>query len=176
EVVVDVALLAGAPLRQQFLGELHHGGSVGIDALAVERRLGQTALPEPEVTLAGEQAIAQQLPQDAIEVALAEAPLSRDEYVLYVVWMIEHDDPPPTETQLDDVTVGSGAREQEAELIVADAGDVAEQQVAPGSRRNAWRHASILDAPPRRCCLSRSVASADDGAHPAELLLQGHRR
>ena len=51
---------AVAPGREHPLGVLDHHRGVSLDLLALKCRLGQPALPPPEVALAGQEALADQ--------------------------------------------------------------------------------------------------------------------
>ncbi len=58
-VILSVADLAVGPRLEHALGEIHHEPRIGSDPLAVKRRLGQLALPAPELALAGQEPLAE---------------------------------------------------------------------------------------------------------------------
>ena len=89
----DVERLAGVlslfPLRQHIQRAAGHDLAEAGDAAAVERRLHQPALAQPQVALAGEQAIAGQLADDVEQVALDVIVVIVLENVLRAVGMVD---------------------------------------------------------------------------------------
>ena len=69
----------GCHVRDQALGGGDHGRAVGGDAAAVEGRLHQAPLPQPEVAFAGEQAVAEDERVEPQGEVLDEVVVLRDE-------------------------------------------------------------------------------------------------
>jgi hypothetical protein len=112
-------------------------------------RLGEAPLAEPEVTFAGQQPVAEQRAEYAIEVAFDEVALLRDQDFLDVARVIENDDPPSTEVQLDVVALRTRALQQKPELVQTDLGHIDQQEVPAGSSsdgRCGGSHAMIVYA------------------------------
>ena len=74
-LVVDVARLARDPLVNDVRGDRDHACPHSLHPLAVEARLHQTPLPQPEVALTDQQAVAERraqmlAPQAPLEIAI----------------------------------------------------------------------------------------------------------
>src|SRR5262249_42884509 len=102
-----------APALEHGLGlPAHRGGEAG-DALAVKERLGNAALPLPEVAVAGEEAA----PQHGLE-GLDEAPVLDvasgivDQHVADEVGMVDEQQLDGAKAQRDEVAKRGGAHEQ----------------------------------------------------------------
>ena len=143
-LVVDVAHLLRPPLREHLLRLRHHHRAVGGDAVPVEGGLGEAPLPEPEVALAGQEAVAENgvhvAPEEAV---LHELRAARDEHALDDVWMVDQAGRLAAEAHGHDVAVAPRAVFEEAEEIAGELGEVPDQQVPRGSgRAESGVHAS----------------------------------
>ena len=132
---MDVALFLGAPACEHLLRLRHHHPAVGGDALAVEGGLGQPALAQPEVALAGEQAVS----EDGVHVAPEEAVLlelrvARDEHVLDQIGVVDQAGGMAGQAQADHVAVAARAVLEEAQEVAREFGKVPEKQMAGRAR------------------------------------------
>jgi len=79
------------PASQHGLGELDHHPGIPRDPLAVERRLCETSLAQPELAFAGKESVAEQRAQHVVVPALDEAAILSGEHVFQVPRMIQQD-------------------------------------------------------------------------------------
>ena len=129
-VFVRVADLAVVPGLEHALGVLDHHGGVALDLLALKRRLGQPALPPPEITLAGQEPLADQWNQPPRQLVLHEIVGVRAQDIIDMFGIDQHVGGQVAQPQPDDVAVLLDGSGQEAELI-AQVGEGAPQEEAP---------------------------------------------
>ncbi len=79
-LAMDVELLAVAPGVERECGLARHDVGVGGDAGAMKRGLAETALPQPEVAFAGEQAVAEEFGVGARSHAFGKAAVVRHKH------------------------------------------------------------------------------------------------
>src|SRR5206468_8244006 len=94
--------------------------SSDLDAVAVERRLGQPPLPEPEVALAVEQAVAEQLPRLLQAEVLDEVPALGNEHLLDRGRVADEEDLLEPDAERDEVTVFADTAVQEIQRAGAE--------------------------------------------------------
>jgi hypothetical protein len=136
QLVVHVDRVAVAPSVERPLGVAHHHVAVRRNAVAMERRLRQATLTQPEVALAREQAVA----EDAANVSpeervLDEVLVVRHQDLLDVLRITEHEGRPSREAQEGDIPMVSRARDEQPEDVGSELGKVPEQEVAFGTGR-----------------------------------------
>ena len=133
--VVEVDGLAGLPGFEEARGAGGHGGGVVGDAVAVEGGLHHAALAEPEVTFAGEEAVAEDVPIGAEDATLDEFFGVVDEDVFDVVGVKEQVGADVEEAEADDVAEFAGGARHEAEGILAERAAEAVEEALFGAGR-----------------------------------------
>ena len=118
--IVEIDGLARLPGFEESRGAGGHGGGVMGDAVAVKGGLHHAALTEPEVTFAGEQAIAEDMPIGSEDAALDEFFGVVDEDVFDVVGVEEQEGTNVEETEADDVAEFAGGARHETEGILTE--------------------------------------------------------
>jgi hypothetical protein len=133
--VVEIDGLARPPGFEELLGAGSHGGGVIGDAVAVKGGLHHAALAEPEITFAGEQAIAEDMPICAKDAALDEFLGVVDQNVFDLVGVEEQVGAYVKEPQADDVAVFAGGARHETERILAERAAEAVEEALFGAGR-----------------------------------------
>ena len=131
----DVARLPRPPFVQDLLGGVDHDRGVGRDALAGEGRLDQAALPQPEIALAGQQALAQDQRRHPQGKVLDVILVIVKENGLNVLGIADKVDAPRPEAQRDNIAIIAGTARKEFEPALLVFTQVAGQQRASGTRR-----------------------------------------
>ena len=137
-VLVDVAHLTVAKLRGQTRGMRDHDRRVGLDAIAMKRRLREATLAAPEVAFAREEAVAQDGAQRLMEVAvLLPEPVPRDEHVLDEIRVAHENDLERPDGDAHDVAVLLGCRAEKTERIAHERERVTDDRKARSARGHA---------------------------------------
>ncbi len=112
----------------------HHTGQRR-DALAMKRRLRDAALPQPEVALAGQQAVAKQYPQFVVERALVIVARVVLQNVTNVGGIGHEVAVPRTDLEVDDLAVAASGVHEYGGRIPPHGGQHAKERHAARSRR-----------------------------------------
>src|SRR5215467_3173773 len=141
--VMQVDWLAGLPRFQQARRASGHGGDVLRDARTVKGGLHHAALSKPEVALAGQQAIAEEVPIGAENAALNEFPRVVDEHVFDLIGMRNHESPNIEEAQAYNVAIFARHPRHERQGIAAQRAAQAIEKSLFGAR---WirRHGEMV--------------------------------
>jgi SAM-dependent methyltransferase len=175
-VLVDVALRAGAPFREESLRPLNHDLAVRRDAVAMKSRLREPALPPPKVTLCREESFAEHRLQGPLEeCVLLPEPITRHEHVFDEIGMTEEDRLQRSDRNADDVAMPFTHFSQKPERVSPERDEVAEQ----GKTRRLWRslHEHQVTREDGRCVSSDYVTDVsyvrrvDNDLAPARLRL-----
>src|SRR5690606_12958474 len=122
----------------------------GGDVFAVERGLGKTALPEPELALAREEAVAEQRFRLLEATPLRVVPRVLDEHVLDVVRVTDQENRARSNMVVDDVAIRLPGPHEAASCVLAHVAQVADQRA---TRRAGWNEPAG-GANQRRCHLT----------------------
>src|SRR5207302_5075876 len=87
---MDFARLAGPPLLQHVLRARHHHLAVLLDLIELKSRLGQAALAAPGFSLAGQEALSQEVREHSGSLVLDKVAMVPAEHLFDVVGMDEH--------------------------------------------------------------------------------------
>src|SRR5262249_32640173 len=150
----DLARFAGRPRAQYALGGGDHVGDVGVEACTLKGGLDQTALSQPEVALAGQEAIAEHRRVEAQREVLDEVAAMGDENLLDGLRSADEIDASRPEAEGNDVAPVTGAALEEVESIFAKLRQMAAEQAPARARRQRGGHNGSSNeakgaAPPR---------------------------
>jgi hypothetical protein len=136
-LVVHLACLAIRPGHQPTLGRLDHVLAIAGNPLAVERRLDQPTLAQPQRPVAGDQAVAEQSAESLDHGALDEGALLGDQDLLDERGVVQEHQPEGAEAQGHRIAVLAGAPLQEGQRLAGQLGQVPEHQMAARRARRA---------------------------------------
>src|SRR5262245_52900292 len=148
---MDIADLAVAPAPEQTLRVLDHDGAVAGDAVALERRLHEAALAQPEVVLAGQETVAQQEAVHAQGVVLAKVRVVAEQHFLDEVGMTDEVEATWAQADQDDIAVLAGRLQEEGEHVATELAQVASQETARRTGRKFGRHGYLRPSCFNRC-------------------------
>ena len=118
-LLVEVDLLAGPPAIAAALRVVHHGLAIGSDALAVEGGLDEPPLPPVELTVGGEQPLAEERLGPLEPQSLLEGMLLRDQHLLHVVGVAHQVGVGQADPQAHDVAVFTRHPRHEGQRVSA---------------------------------------------------------
>jgi hypothetical protein len=166
---MDVQDRAVVPVGGAAGGIGGHGLAVGRDALAVERRLHEPSLAQPDIALGGEQPIPQKCSHQADAPTLDEVAVPFHEHFLDGVRVVDQETRERAQAHRYDVTILPSAPDIEAELIAVEIAEAPEEGVAlrpsmkdGGACSGARRH----DRAPLPTGLVREDKVAGRGQYP----------
>jgi hypothetical protein len=131
-------------------GVLDHHRGVALDLVALKCGLGQSSLPSPEITLAGQEPLADQWNQPPGQLVFHKFISMRSQNVIDKFGIYEHVGRLVSQSKVNDVTVFPHGRGQEAELIsqVGEGASQKETTFRPGRQfemlRGVDRHQGSL--------------------------------
>ena len=143
-VFVRVADLAVVPGLEHALGVLDHHRGVALDLLALKCGLGQSSLASPEITLAGQEPLADQRNQPPRQLVFHEIIGMRSQNIIDMFGIHEHVRRQVAQPKVDDVAVFADGRGQEAELIAQVGEGVAQEETPFGPGRQLESFGSVV--------------------------------
>ena len=150
-VFVRVTDLAVVPGLEHALGVLDHHRGIALDLLALKRGLSQSSLASPEITLAGQEPLADQGNQPPGQLVFHEIIGMRSQNIIDMFGIHEHIGGQVAQPKVDDVAIFPHGRGQEAELIAQIGEGVPQEETTFGPRRQldsfrdvAWHRGSLF--------------------------------
>jgi hypothetical protein len=133
---MDVVNLSGAPSAAEPVREARHDVSITVDPVRMEGGSRETALPQPEISFARQQAVSEDR-GDVFkeERVLDEVAALRQEHRFDVPGVLEEEDLARGEPEIDEVPVLAPAGGEEAQDIARKLGKAPDERMAARTRR-----------------------------------------